>query len=111
MSFAERFGSKLNSTVPTSFSYAPAAPNARPARTTSRRSTRSRTTRASAVAATRRQAMASPLLFDIGDVPARLVDQARNLLQLHVVDLLGTVVPRVVVGVQTGHEPKRRHAA
>ena len=41
-------GSRPKSTLPTSFSYGPAAPNARPFSTTSRRSMRSRTTRASA---------------------------------------------------------------
>src|SRR5215831_18537967 len=110
-SFAGRFGSNPNSTVPMSFSYAPAAPNARPFRTTSRCVTCRRTTRASAVVAQSRHASAKTLFLRIGNIPARLVDQARNLLQLHVVNLFGTVVPGVVVGVQARHEAERRHTA
>src|SRR5215469_1438720 len=53
----------------------------------------------------------SALFFSIGDVPARLMDQPRNLFQFHVVDLLGTVVSRVVVGMEAGHEAERRNAA
>src|SRR2546425_11102922 len=41
-------GSSANSTLPTSFSYGPASPQGFPLRTSSRRSTRSWTTRASA---------------------------------------------------------------
>src|SRR5262245_23617993 len=47
----------------------------------------------------------------VRQVPARLVDQPRDLLHLRVVDLFRTVVLRVVIGVQSGHETERRNAA
>ena len=42
--------------------------------------------------------------------PARLVHEPRDRLHLLVVDLLRPVVLRVVIGVQPGVEPQRRHA-
>src|SRR5262249_47552651 len=126
MSLAGSAGSKAKSTLPTSFSYAPAAPKAWPPATTSRRSIRRRRTAAWAVCAliiriaraattsfcirrlrrTQRPRRTQSCILrtswlhggaavgrlgtclGIGDVPARLVDQARDLLHLRVVDLL-----------------------
>ena len=42
--------------------------------------------------------------------PADVMHQARDLLHLLVVDALGPVVLRVVVGMKAGVEPQRRHS-
>ena len=65
-------GSRPKSTLPTSFSYGPALPNGAPFSTTSRRSIRSRTTRASAVEATHNSARVGRSTIRIGDLAVTL---------------------------------------
>src|SRR5438105_10859551 len=134
-SLAGALGSRPKSTLPTSFSYGPAFPKEAPLRTTSRRSIRNRTTRASAVAAASKPATietmttriiglaCGALLRDcpgrqrlgsrvgVRNVPAHLVHEPRDLFHLHVVDLLGPIVLRVIVRMETGDETHRRDAA
>src|SRR5437868_2756313 len=101
-----RFGSRPKSTFPISFSYGPAAPNGRPLSTTSRRSMRRRTTRASASDGTSVRTIVAMSTdrddfigdldslrddtvrrlrshFGIREIPAHLVDEARDLFHLH----------------------------